>query len=112
MCGLMEKKIVSEMDFLVNRMGLKPAEIGRYPIVLSYSLDRRIIPRCCVIRVLLLKGLMKSKISLGSFVSFTEKRFLDEFVNQYQEQVPELSSISQWKLGILEPDFRPEGIDY
>ncbi|PSR86044.1 Transcription termination factor like [Actinidia chinensis var. chinensis] len=104
--GLSEKKIASGMDFLVNRMGFKPAEIGRYPIVLSYSLDRRIIPRCCVIRVLLLKGFMKNKISLGSFVSFTEKRFLDEFVKKYEEQVPELLSIYQGKRGILEPGIR------
>ncbi|KAI3465915.1 hypothetical protein Pfo_022578 [Paulownia fortunei] len=43
---LSEKKIISTMEFLVNEMSCQPSAIARYPIVLSYNLEKRIKPRC------------------------------------------------------------------
>ncbi|KAK3019653.1 hypothetical protein RJ639_004036 [Escallonia herrerae] len=53
-----ESKIMNVMDFLVNKMGFQSSAIVRAANVLYYSLEKRIIPRCSVVRFLVLKGLL------------------------------------------------------
>ncbi|KAL6208464.1 hypothetical protein ACLB2K_019413 [Fragaria x ananassa] len=48
-----EKKTMETMDFLVNKMGWESGKIVKVPYVFKYSLEKRIIPRCSVVRVLL-----------------------------------------------------------
>ncbi|XP_004305722.1 PREDICTED: uncharacterized protein LOC101299983 [Fragaria vesca subsp. vesca] len=99
-----EKNVSSKMDFLVNKIGLQPADVAKYPSILIYSLEKWIIPRWSVIRVLLLKGLLrKEQFSLvGTALMGRKDQFLHRFVNKYQEQVPELLSIFQGKIGLAE----------
>lgn len=98
-----EKNFSSKMDFFLNKMCWQPADVARNPYVLTTSLEKRIIPTCSVIRVLLLKGLItKGDYSLVTILKNSEKYFLDKFVLKYQEQVPELLSIFQGKMGLAE----------
>ncbi|KAL6134664.1 hypothetical protein ACLB2K_066892 [Fragaria x ananassa] len=101
--GMSEKMVLSKIDFLVKRMGWEPALVGASPSVLTYSLEKWTIPRCSVIRVLLLKGLiMKGEYSLGGTVTTSKSYFLDRFVIRYQEQVPELLNIFQGKMSLAD----------
>ncbi|PRQ26296.1 putative transcription regulator mTERF family [Rosa chinensis] len=93
-----EKKIMETMDFLVNKMGWKLGKLAKFPYVFLYSLEKRIIPRCSVVRVLLLKGLMKEdKLSLATIITTSEKYFLNMFVTRYLDRVPQLSNVYQGK---------------
>ncbi|XP_068304272.1 transcription termination factor MTERF15, mitochondrial-like [Pyrus communis] len=92
--GFTEKNFSSKMDFLVNKMGWQPADVAGSPTVVTYSLEKYIIPRCSVIRILLSKGLIsKGEFTLGTFIMNPKSYFLNRFVIKYQEQVPELLSI-------------------
>ncbi|THF93930.1 hypothetical protein TEA_017620 [Camellia sinensis var. sinensis] len=95
---LSEKKITRAMDFFVNKMGWNSKMIARCPVVLFFSLEKRIIPRCSVIQVLSVKGLIKKDLSLSSVLLPVEKCFLERFVTKYEEEVPELLSVYQGKL--------------
>ncbi|KAK9912763.1 hypothetical protein M0R45_036607 [Rubus argutus] len=97
---LSEKKIMQVMDFLVNKMGWSSRMIAKHPVVWSYSLDKRIIPRCSVVKVLLLKGLIKENFSFSSVLCPVEKRFVDMYVTKFVDQVPQLSGVYQRKVGI------------
>ncbi|XP_068307407.1 transcription termination factor MTEF1, chloroplastic-like [Pyrus communis] len=108
MC-LSEKNIRSKMDFLVNKMGWQPAYLARYPDFLSLSLERRIIPRCSVIRVLLVKGLLKKKYSISSLLITIDSCFISKFVTRYQGSVPQLLDIFRGKLSLQELGFQFEG---
>lgn len=90
---LSEKNIRSKMDFLVNKKGWQLAYLARYPDFLSLSLERRVIPRCSIIRVLLVKGLLKKKYSISSLLITVDSRFISKFVTRYQESVPQLLDI-------------------
>ncbi|KAL6144340.1 hypothetical protein ACLB2K_055034 [Fragaria x ananassa] len=96
-----EEKIMGVMEFLVNTMGWKSGEVAEYPYVLSYSLEKRIIPRCSVIRVLLLKGLIEEKaLTLASVSTCPEEYFLSRFVTRYLDRVPQLLNVYQRKVDV------------
>ncbi|KAK2990587.1 hypothetical protein RJ640_019867 [Escallonia rubra] len=99
---LSEKKISRAMDFLVNKMGWESRMISRCPGVLFFSLEKRIIPRCSVVHVLLLKGLLKGNVSLSTVLVPVEKYFLEKFVTKYEEEVPQLFSVYKGKVDALE----------
>lgn len=74
------------------------------PSVLTYSLEKRIIPRCSVIRVLLSKGLINEETQICSsyLVIRSNKSFLDTFVTKHLDQVPQLLNIFLGKMTIGE----------
>ncbi|XP_004296222.1 PREDICTED: uncharacterized protein LOC101304373 [Fragaria vesca subsp. vesca] len=96
-----EEKIMGVMEFLVNTMGWKSGEVAEYPYVLSYSLEKRIIPRCSVIRVLLLKGLIEEMaLTLASVSTCPEEYFLSRFVTRYLDRVPQLLNVYHQKVDV------------
>ncbi|PSS06242.1 Transcription termination factor like [Actinidia chinensis var. chinensis] len=99
--ALSEKKITSVMDFLVNKMGWNPTAIARAPTVLFYSLQKRTIPRCLVIKVLILKGLIQKDLCLHSVLKVTDKCFVDKYVTKYEEDVPQLLDVLMEKRALL-----------
>ncbi|KAF2322036.1 hypothetical protein GH714_005921 [Hevea brasiliensis] len=81
---------------------MEAAAVARVPNILSYSLERRIMPRCSVVRVLLLKGLIKTGIHLSAVLMPSEKTFLESFVIKHQEQLPQLLDLYQGKMNVTE----------
>ncbi|XP_022764323.1 uncharacterized protein LOC111309562 [Durio zibethinus] len=77
-----EHKVTALMNFFINTMGLKSSYIANRLVFLSYRLERRIIPRCSVLRALLSKGLIE-KFSVNLMLMYTENEFLQRFVNPY-----------------------------
>ncbi|KAJ0014862.1 hypothetical protein Pint_19821 [Pistacia integerrima] len=69
------------------------------------NLEKRVILRCLVIKVLQSKGLVKKNLSLCACVHLVEKVFLDRFVTKYLDQVPELINIYQRKEGFQALDM-------
>ncbi|XP_031260285.1 uncharacterized protein LOC116118434 [Pistacia vera] len=100
-----EIKIMNVMDFLVNNMGWQSTDIALSPDVFLMSLEKRVIPRCLVIKFLQSKGLVKKNLSLCACVHPVEKVFLDRFVTKYLDQVPELINIYQSKEGFQALDM-------
>ncbi|XP_027368131.1 transcription termination factor MTERF2, chloroplastic-like [Abrus precatorius] len=90
-----EERIVKSMNFLVRDMGWALEDIARSPQVLAYSLEKRIIPRCTVINVLKSKGLLKNRLSLGTFLCIREDIFVKKFVTKFLEDVPLLLDVYQ-----------------
>ncbi|CAI9760304.1 unnamed protein product [Fraxinus pennsylvanica] len=86
---LSEEKIARGMDFFVNKMGLSPAILVQWPVALFYNFEKRIVPRCRVVKVLVDKGLVK-EYTLMSILVRTEEQFLDKFVRKYDNVLPEL----------------------
>ncbi|XP_077249369.1 uncharacterized protein LOC143888865 [Tasmannia lanceolata] len=77
---ILEKKIRRGMDFFVNKMNCKPSVISKYPNILALSLEKRIVPRCSVLQVLMSKGLIKKDLCLAPVLKLNEKEFLEKFV--------------------------------
>ncbi|XP_057963738.1 uncharacterized protein LOC131154920 [Malania oleifera] len=105
-----EKKIMSVMDFLVNKMGWPSSAVAKYPLLLCYSLENRIVPRCSVVTILQLKGFKKKGLSFASFLTHTANDFWDEFVSKYRNDVPELLNVYHGKIDLHELGYGSKDI--
>ncbi|KAK1318664.1 hypothetical protein QJS10_CPB04g00423 [Acorus calamus] len=85
-----EKKIKRGFEFFVGELGCHPSLLSGCPVLLFLDLEKRVIPRCSVLQVLLSKGLIKKDMKWTYALIPSEKRFLERFVTKYEEEVPEL----------------------
>ncbi|XP_022930344.1 transcription termination factor MTERF6, chloroplastic/mitochondrial-like [Cucurbita moschata] len=90
---LSEEKIMLAMDFFVNKLGWETAAIVRSPLLLSFSLKKRTIPRASVLLFLFQKGLTKKKTMLVKPYMYTETQFLQKFVHPHLKEAPQLSKL-------------------
>jgi mTERF domain-containing protein len=90
-----KSKITKVMDYLINKMGYPSSDIARNPLIVCSSLEERIIPRCSVVQILLLKGLIKKDLPAYTFLGPVDKYFLERYVTKFQESCPQLLSFYQ-----------------
>ena len=93
-----EDKIIRVMDFLVNQMGLEASLIVKCPKLLTFSLEKRLIPRASVIRFLQSKGLVKKLFYLPAVFWYAEELFLQKFVMRYEKEASELLQLYKERL--------------
>jgi mTERF domain-containing protein len=80
-------KILKIMSFLVNDMGFTPEDIARRPGILNRNLEKTLIPRCLVVKILKSRGLIKSDLLIGTFITISEKTFLARYVTPFQKDL-------------------------
>ncbi|KAL5729030.1 hypothetical protein ACHQM5_002038 [Ranunculus cassubicifolius] len=85
------ENIMSTMNCFVNKFGYDSSFIARHPSVLLYSCEKRIIPRCSVIQVLIKNGQLNNAPSLGTLLGMSEKKFL-KYIRRFDKEVPDLPS--------------------
>ncbi|CAN6697228.1 unnamed protein product [Malus baccata var. baccata] len=79
---------VKQMGFNLQKSRSDSKIIAKSPHVLCLSLEKRLIPRCSVVKVLLLKGLIKGieNVSLSSLLVPAEKYFLESLRKRNPKQ--------------------------
>uniref|UniRef100_A0A2P2NGX0 Mitochondrial transcription termination factor family protein n=1 Tax=Rhizophora mucronata TaxID=61149 RepID=A0A2P2NGX0_RHIMU len=107
---LSEKKITDGMEFFVNQMNLRPLVIAECPNMLFFSLNKTIVPRCSVIKILQSKGLIKNDISLYYVFRMVEKQFIDNYVIKHQKCLPQLLDVFQGKVSLHDPGFNSKDV--
>ncbi|XP_059638869.1 uncharacterized protein LOC132281155 [Cornus florida] len=90
-----KEKIRKSMSFFVHQLKLKPKVISKHPTLLLFSLEKRIVPRCAVLQLLMSKNLIKGDLSLISALKMIEKMFMVKFVSKYQNVIPEVIEARQ-----------------
>ncbi|KAJ1278299.1 hypothetical protein BS78_04G069600 [Paspalum vaginatum] len=89
--GLSEERLLTKIRFLLNEVGLEPWYIVENPSLLGFSLEKRLVPRHCVMKLLQAKGLLNSNQSFHSFASMSEKTFRLKFIDSHKDSVPGLA---------------------
>ncbi|XP_028116362.1 uncharacterized protein LOC114314111 [Camellia sinensis] len=97
-----EHEIKEVMNFFVNKMGWESSFVPRNPLLVSLSLEKRIVPRCAVYQVLLLSKVLinSNNISLSTMLKVREMLFLKKFLICHVEQAPELLKLYREKLAL------------
>ncbi|KAF8045058.1 hypothetical protein N665_5678s0004 [Sinapis alba] len=93
--GLSAETVRKKIEFLVGEMEWSLKDVVVIPPVLGYSLEKRMVPRCNVIRVLVEKGVMRRDgiPPMSSVLACSDKVFLNRFVMKHGKLVPELMAI-------------------
>ncbi|MFQ6666311.1 hypothetical protein Gotur_032706 [Gossypium turneri] len=94
-----EDKIMSTMDFLVNKMGYSLTRIAKQPSFLTRSLEKRIMPKALFARELISQGLV-NEFKLSVLFDASEKVFIRMYIDRFVNKAPELLKLYKEKLKI------------
>ncbi|KAF8053193.1 hypothetical protein N665_1450s0008 [Sinapis alba] len=94
--GFSAETVKKKTEFLVEEMDWSLETVVSHPQFFSYSMEKRMVPRCNVIKALMTKGLLGSELpSVCSVLACTDKVFLRRYVRKHddKELVAELIAI-------------------
>lgn len=86
---LSEENLRETMEFYAGRVGCHQSYIASNPVLLLLSLEKRLRPRQYVMEVLKSNGIVGTW-SLCFIMYLSEKKFVERFLHQYEEQVPKI----------------------
>jgi mTERF domain-containing protein len=89
--GFFDEILLRKIEFLVNEAAVEPRYIVERPVLLTYSLEKWLVPRHYVMKVLKQKGLLSTNMSLYSLASYGEETFKSKFINCHEDSVPGLA---------------------
>ncbi|KAF5181184.1 Mitochondrial transcription termination factor family protein [Thalictrum thalictroides] len=107
--GASLKKLNSALDFFMNTLKWTRNDVSKNPSCMLLSLEKRVVPRSCVLQILLSKDLI-SRGGMGQGLRESEDVFLKKYVLKYQLELPELSEVYQSKMSSPGLKFRPQDI--
>ncbi|VVA93755.1 unnamed protein product [Arabis nemorensis] len=90
------ESVKKKTEFILKKMNWPVKGVVLHPQVVGYSLEKRIVPRCNVIKALMSKGLLgkgSELPALSSVMSSTDQTFLNRYVVKHDKLVPELMAI-------------------
>ncbi|XP_078150355.1 uncharacterized protein LOC144545676 [Carex rostrata] len=88
--AMQEELIGRKMEFLMKEVGCGKIDVVRYPVLFTLSLEKRLIPRNLVRKLLKSKEFPVANQAIISFVILTEQQFVKKFVLPYQYAFPGL----------------------
>jgi mTERF domain-containing protein len=89
--GLSDEIFLRKIEFLVNEVAMEPWYIVERPILVTMSLEKQLVPRHCVMKILQQKGLLNSNVSFSSLASYGEETFKSKFIDRHMDSVLELA---------------------
>ncbi|OIT19052.1 hypothetical protein A4A49_59022, partial [Nicotiana attenuata] len=85
-----EVRIEKALNLFMKELSFEPSYLASRPSILIYSLEKRVIPRMQVLKILDEKKLKRRKWALYPVLVLTESKFIDYFVLPYKDQIPDL----------------------
>lgn len=85
-----EEKLKFGIDFLLNVMKCKRTLIVGRPSCLMHSMEDRVVPRCRVLQVVKLRGLMKKDPSFTTMLELNEEAFVERFISRFKDDTDQL----------------------
>uniref|UniRef100_A0ACD5V3V2 Uncharacterized protein n=1 Tax=Avena sativa TaxID=4498 RepID=A0ACD5V3V2_AVESA len=83
-----EEVLRRKVEFLRTACGV--GCVLRNPVLLTFSVDKRMAPRLRAIEGLRSRGVVIRKTSLATVVRLSESTFVERYIHKYKEDVPEL----------------------
>ncbi|KAK8938146.1 hypothetical protein KSP40_PGU018446 [Platanthera guangdongensis] len=85
-----EEKVRKVVAFFVENLKWEPSRLALQPILLSFSFEKRIVPKYAVFNILSTRGLLGTNMSFSTLLRMSESTFLKKYVWKYSDTIPEL----------------------
>jgi mTERF domain-containing protein len=95
---LADESIKRKVQFLLDELKLGITDIMLHPVILSYSLDKCILPRCAVLTVLMREGKIQRDIKLLQALLGSSKIFSTRYVLRHADDVPDVVKAYEGKI--------------
>ena len=79
-----------KIEFLMKEAGCGKIDVVRNPVLLGLSLEKRLIPRNLVRKLLNSKEFPVKNLSFATFTKLSDERFVEKFVLPYEHAIPGL----------------------
>ncbi|KAK1669585.1 hypothetical protein QYE76_057744 [Lolium multiflorum] len=89
--ALSEKKIQRAVEYLMRDASLQAPYIAQRPVLIMYSLEKRLMPRHSLLEVLRHKGLLSVEWDYYTIAAMAQKKFVQKFVDPYKTTFPGLA---------------------
>ncbi|XLR08743.1 hypothetical protein HN51_063750 [Arachis hypogaea] len=86
------QKIEACIEFFVKELGWKPVDVTNYPLLLSLDLEKRVVPRAAVLKILMANGVIKSGRYLFAYC-VSEEMFFKNYVNRDKNHARDLLKV-------------------
>ncbi|KAH7838552.1 hypothetical protein Vadar_028018 [Vaccinium darrowii] len=103
--SLLKEKIRAAVEFYTSTFHWSLTQLSKKPNVLLYSLRKRIIPRCSVLQMLVSRCIIDKSVMVSSLLAMTDVDFLEKYVTNYKDEVPEVLDAYHGKLKFDEYNF-------
>ncbi|EOA35135.1 hypothetical protein CARUB_v10020263mg [Capsella rubella] len=86
--GISAELLKKKTEFVLKKMNWPLKDMTLFPQVLGYSMEKRIVPRCNVIKVLMSKGSLGSELPpLASILACNDQVFLNRYVVKHDKKL-------------------------
>lgn len=85
-----EVRLRRGIEFFLNTVMLDKSMIVDWPQYLVFSMEKRVLPRYRVFKILKSRGLVEKLPRISSLLTHTEKKFMEKYVLRFEEDAKEL----------------------
>nr|ACM17582.1 mitochondrial transcription termination factor-like family-1 [Oryza meyeriana var. granulata] len=89
--GLSDENLRRKINFMTTEVGLDLEYIVERPSLLTYSLEKRIVPRHSVVKILRTMGLMKEFFGFCKLLPYCDEDFRARYIDPYKQTAPMLA---------------------
>ncbi|KAJ1260044.1 hypothetical protein BS78_10G201900 [Paspalum vaginatum] len=90
--------IKKKLQFFQDELKLEPSDVIGKPVLMTYSLEKCILPRCAVLSVLMREGKIDPNINLRAALIGSADVFSKRFVLRYAHDVPDVVKAFEGKI--------------
>ncbi|KNA14713.1 hypothetical protein SOVF_105150 [Spinacia oleracea] len=91
--GLSEARITKKLNFLMKELSYEPAYVAAHNQMMSYSLEKRVIPRYKMLVFLKEKRLLTRDYSFYTVACWSEPKFLKKLVEPFKDVIPDIHQV-------------------
>ncbi|XP_062231336.1 transcription termination factor MTEF1, chloroplastic-like [Phragmites australis] len=93
-----DESIKKKLRFFMDELKLELSDVMGQPVLIGYSLEKKIIPRCAVLSVLMRERKIEPDIKLRNALIGSTKIFSEKYVLRYAHDVPDVVKAYEGKI--------------
>ncbi|CAN6441839.1 unnamed protein product [Victoria cruziana] len=91
--SMSERKMKRAVTFFMKELKFTPSDVAEYSNMMRLRMDKRIIPRLSLVKLLSSKKILKRNLSTSTILVMSENKFYNEYVLKYKDDDPDVFDV-------------------